>query len=153
MNSTIFNFGDSEIVAIKVALSAVAGAAAAFCRPLAAPAAICTILVCVDFITAVKLGRRLRRAGRGADGRLSSRRFGRVVLTIVKIYGALVVASMAQRWIICDYGGFDAVRFTAGAVCLWQLLSILENESTCSDARWARIARKFLVDKAKRYLE
>ncbi len=41
----------------------------------------------------------------------------------------------------------------AGAVCFWQLLSILENESTCSDARWARVARRFLIDKARRHLQ
>lgn len=152
MNSTILTLNEAEASALKTALSVVAGAIAAFCRPLVAPAAVCTAMVVLDFITAVKLGRRLKRAGCDADGRLSSRRFGRVVLTLVKIYGALAVAAMAQQWIICGYGGFDAVRFLAGAVCLWQLLSILENESTCSDARWARIARKFLVDKAKRYL-
>ncbi len=137
----------------KALLSTLSGFCLSFLEPLAAPATVCTVFTALDFATAVSLGRRLKRAGHGADGRLSSRRFGRLVLTLVKIYGALVVASMTQRYIICDYGGFDAVRFTAGAVCLWQLLSILENESTCSTARWARTARKFLVDKARRHLE
>lgn len=132
--------------------SAFAGSVAAFLEPLTAPATVCTVFVLADFGTALSLGRRLRRAGRKCDCRLSSRRFGHMVLTLVKIYAALVVASMTQQWIICGYGGFDAVRFTAGAVCLWQLLSILENESTCSGARWARIARKFLVNKARRHL-
>lgn len=138
--------------AAKTALSSAAGAILSFVEPLAAPATVCTVFVALDFATALSLGRRLRRAGHKCDSRLNSRRFGRLVLTLVKIYGALVVAAMTQQWIICGYGGFDAVRFTAGAVCLWQLLSILENESTCSDARWAKTARKYLVDKARRHL-
>ena len=59
---------------------------------------------------------------------------------------------MANAWVVRGYAGIDAVRIIAGAICFWQLLSILENESTCSTARWALLARKFLVDKAKRHL-
>lgn len=137
----------------KALVSSAAGMAVAFLEPLVAPAAVCTVMTVLDFCTAVALGRRLHRAGRKVDCRLSSRRFGRVIATLMRVYTALTVASMAQRWIIIDFGGFDAVRFTAGAICFWQLLSILENESTCSDAKWARVARKFLVDKARRHFE
>ena len=31
-------------------------------------------------------------------------------------------------------------------------MSVLENESTCSDAKWAAKARKYLADKTDRYL-
>ncbi len=137
----------------KTALSALAGLATGLFEPVLAPAVLCTVMVSLDFVTALSLGRRLRRAGRKVDSRLSSRRFGRFVSTLVRVYGALAVAAMAQRWVIAGAGGFDAVRVTAGAICFWQLLSILENESTCSDARWARIARRYLVDKARRHLE
>ena len=44
------------------------------------------------------------------------------------------------------------LRFCAGAVCFWQAVSVLENESSCSNASWARIARRFLIDKAARHL-
>ncbi len=138
---------------VKTIASSRAGAVSVLYRPVVAPAVLCTVMVLLDFLTALTLGRRLRRAGRPVDSRLSSRRFGRVVGTLVRVYGALAVAAMAQRWVIDGYLGFDAVRFTAGAICFWQLLSILENESTCSDARWAKVARRFLVDKARRHLE
>ncbi len=141
-------FADSDI---KAAASAACGSVSAFIEPVVAPAVLCTVMICLDLASAIALERRLRRSGRMVSGKISSRRFGHAVWTLVRVYGALVVAAMAQQWVICGYGGFDAVRFTAGAVSLWQLLSILENESTCSNARWARIARKYLADKARRH--
>lgn len=48
--------------------------------------------------------------------------------------------------------GANPVQSLTGAVFFWQLMSILENESTCSDARWARIARRYLADKSKRHI-
>lgn len=139
--------------AAKGILGTAGGLALAFAKPLVAPTALCTVFTLIDLGTAIALSRRLRRAGKGASGKISSHRFGKTILTLVKIYGALTVAAMVQQWVICGYGSFDAVRFVAGLICAWQLLSILENESTCSDARWAKIARKVLVDKARRHLD
>ena len=123
-----------------------------FCGPLMPYAALCSVMVVMDCVTAVQLGRRLRRQpGVGADaGKISSRRFGRTVATLVKCYVALGIASGVQTLLV-QSDNFDAVRFVASAICFWQLISILENESTCSEARWARIARKYLADKARRH--
>lgn len=46
----------------------------------------------------------------------------------------------------------DLTKIAAGAICFWQIWSILENESSCSDAKWAKIAQKILVDKTSRHL-
>lgn len=138
---------------MKNAAGAVAGALTALFAPAFAPAGVCTVMVLLDFITAWLLGKRLAAKGQG-DGRLSSHRFGKVLKTLVRIYTALGAAALAQRFLIADYPtDFNMVRAVAGAVCFRQLLSILENESTCSDARWAGYARRFLADKARRHLE
>lgn len=110
-------------------------------------------MVLVDMVSAWQLGRRMRRKGvASAAGRLSSRRFGRVVGTLAKCYGALAVAALMQKYVVEGMvEGFDAVRGLTGLICFWQLMSILENESTCSDARWAKVARRYLADKAKRH--
>lgn len=136
----------------KAAVSAAAGAVAGALRPMLAPAVVCTVMVMLDFASAYALSRRLRRRGHPSHGKLSSARFGRVIATLARVYGALAVAALAQAWVIGPDASFNAVRFIAGAICFWQLLSILENESTCSDAAWARIARRFLIDKARRHL-
>ena len=44
-------------------------------------------------------------------------------------------------------------NITAGAVCFWQLWSMLENESSCSDERWAKVLQKVLVDKTERHFD
>lgn len=139
MNGTVF----------KVGVCAAAGAVGAFCRPLLPVAALCTVMTILDFVSAAALSRRLRRKGL-CDGRLSSRRFGRTVATLVKIYVALLVAAGVKAVITVD-SAFDPVRFVGFAVCFWQLMSILENESTCSDSRWAAVARRFLADKTRRH--
>ena len=139
-----------EANTIKVAAGAVAGMLAAFLAPLAPYALLCTVMVLVDMVSAWQLGRRMRRKGvASAAGRLSSRRFGRVVGTLAKCYGALAVAALMQKYVVEGMvEGFDAVRGLTGLICFWQLMSILENESTCSDARWAKVARRYLADKA-----
>lgn len=138
---------------MKVCAGAVCGVVAGFVAPLVPYAGICTVMVLVDVYTAWQLGRRLRRKGVAAvSGRFSSRRFGRAVGTLVRCYGALVVAALLQRYVVDGMvAGFDAVRGLTGVICFWQLMSILENESTCSDARWARVARRYLADKVKRH--
>lgn len=133
---------------ITLAFSTLSG----FYGPLLPYAGLCTAMVVLDFITAVQLGRRLRRRDGPSShaGKLSSKRFGRTVGTLVKTYVALGIASATQMLLVRS-DTFDAVRFTAAAICFWQLISVLENESTCSDARWARIARRYLADKARRH--
>lgn len=138
--------------AIKSTVCAWVGVVSGFYAPLMPYAELCTAFVVMDFFSAWQLGRRLhRRAGAGQAGKLSSRRFGRTVATLFKTYVALGAAAGVQMLLVRSES-FDAVRFTAGAICFWQLISILENESTCSEARWARIARRFLTDKAKRHM-
>lgn len=59
---------------------------------------------------------------------------------------------MIDTVIVCDIMSEGLTRISAALVCFWQTLSILENEATASDARWARIARRILVDKTGRHL-
>ena len=104
---------------IKVIASAVAGMLAAFLAPLAPYALLCTVMVLADVVSAWQLGRRMRRKGvASAAGRLSSRRFGRVVGTLAKCYGALAVAALMQKYVVEGMvEGFDAVRGLTGLIC------------------------------------
>ncbi|MBD5163093.1 MAG: hypothetical protein HDT09_00135 [Bacteroidales bacterium] len=125
-----------------------------FYGPLLPYIGICVLLVLIDFVTAFNLGRRLRRRGLPADGRLSSHKFRGVLATLVRIFVAFTVAALMQEYILGAYiEHFDAVRTLAGAICFHQLMSILENESCATDSTWARRARKYLADKAPRHLQ
>ncbi len=125
-----------------------------FYGPLLPYISICMLLVAIDFVTALNLSRRLRRRGLPADPRLSSRKFGRLVATMVRIFVAFTVAALMQQHILGAYiESFDAVRTLAGAICFHQLMSILENESCATDSTWAKRARKYLSDKTPRHLQ
>lgn len=118
-------------------------------------AALCTAMVVADMVTAWSLGRRVRaRYGSAAPeaGKLRSQRLGTMAVTLGKVYALLVVAAAADALLFAGTP-VHAVRYAAGAVCLWQAVSVLENEASCSDSRWARIARRWLVDKARRHMD
>jgi len=87
-----------------------------------------------------------------APGKFSSRKAAAVFVTLIKVYAALLLAHGIDVAIIDNAAGFSAMKFVAGAVCAWQLLSILENEASLNGASWARIARRYLIDKASRHL-
>ena len=44
-------------------------------------------------------------------------------------------------------------NIVAGTVCFWQIWSMLENESSCNDARWADVAQRIMVDKTERHFD
>ncbi len=115
-------------------------------------ALVCTAMVLTDFFSALMLRRRLKSRGKLTEAHLSSHRFGRIVTTLIKIYALLVLSYLIDSVIIGDIMSSGLTRLSAALVCFWQALSILENEATASDARWARIARKILVDKTERHL-
>ena len=69
----------------------------------------------------------------------------------------IVWACTFLGWLIDDfmYPFVDLylANFISSGFCLVQLISILENESSCNDARWAKVLQKVLVNKAARHLE
>lgn len=113
--------------------------------------AVCTAMVLADFITSRRLARRLARTvpDKAAVLRFSSAKFGRTISTLGRIYAMLVLAAMVDSVIL---GTGWLLKFAAGAVCLWQAVSILENEAACNGSRWARMARRIIIDKTERHL-
>lgn len=114
--------------------------------------ALCTILVLIDTLTAIRLSRRISKSSnpKALQGVISSRKLGKTVVTMGRIMLSLVVAKLADAALNLD-ADFSAVRAVTAAVCLWQIFSILENEASCSDSKWAKIAKKWLADKISRH--
>lgn len=110
--------------------------------------------VLADTVTAYRLQRRLAKQGRldRDKARFSSARFGRVFVTLARLLALLSLTAMADHLVLGPLG-IPALKIVAGAVCFWQAISLLENEAAANDAPWATHARRFLIDKAKRYLE
>lgn len=137
--------------------SVVAGLLWSILAPVLPHAGLCTVFTFLDFWTAWQLGRRMVAAGKAPApaAKISSRGIRQLVASLMRIYLALIVAHWVQTVIVSDWemtAGFNALKFTTGAICFYQLLSILENESSCSGKTWAAKARKYLVDKARRHI-
>lgn len=144
-----------QINITRVVAAACGGALLSIVKPTLPLAAICTGMVVADVVTAWSLSRRVARAhpdvAKSGAGKVQSHRIGKSLITLGKIYALLLMATAIDQSIVAS-GDMKVARFCAGAVCFWQAISVLENESSCSDAKWARIAKRYLIDKAKRHV-
>ena len=141
---------------LRVIAAVSGGAIASFAAPVLPYGAICSAMVLADFVSARMLARRLRRKYKGKPAgdkvKFSSRRFGRSIMSLAKVYALLLLSHGIDAVIIGEWTAFSALRFSAGLVCFWQFWSILENEASANDAQWARLAQRILVDKTSRHL-
>lgn len=117
-------------------------------------AIICTIAVLFDCYTAWSLSRRVKAKYPGTnDGKFKSHYAGRVVVTLIKVYALLVLVHLIDAYIVPGQFTLALPNIVAGAVCFWQIWSMLENESSCNDAKWAKIAQRIMVDKTERHFD
>lgn len=129
------------------------GALVAMLQPTVPFIIICTIAILFDCYTAWSLSRRVKRKYPGAnDGKFKSRYAGRVFVTLIKVYALTILAYLVQTFIL-EGIPIKLANIVAAAVCFWQVWSMLENESSCNDAKWAKIAQRILVDKTERHFD
>lgn len=132
------------------------GAIVAILEPTLPYLIICTIMIFADCFTAWQLSRRARKAHPervSNDGKkFKSHYFGKVIMTVFKAWALICMAFLMQKH-ITDGLPIDLTKVAAGAICFWQLWSILENESSCNNAKWAKILQKIVVDKTERHFD
>ena len=93
---------------------------------------ICTVAIFFDVITAWQLGRRV------------AARYPEDAENQAKFFSSKITA---------DLGFLDVEKLVAGGVTFWQIISVLENESSCNDSKWARLVQRILIDKTSRHLD
>ena len=129
------------------------GALVAMLQPTVPFIIICTIAILFDCYPAWSLSRRVKKKYPGAnDGKFKSRYAGRVFVTLIKVYALTILAYLVQTFIL-EGLPIKLANIVAAAVCFWQVWSMLENESSCNDAKWAKIAQRILVDKTERHFD
>lgn len=129
------------------------GALLVMFEPIAPLVIVCTLCVICDCYTAWSLSRRVKKKYPGAnDGKFKSNYYGRVFVTLIKVYVSIILAFLIDQYVM---NGFSLAlpNIVAGAVCFWQAWSMLENESSCNDAKWARVAQRIMVDKTERHFD
>ncbi len=132
------------------------GAVVAMLEPTLPYLIICTIMIFADCFTAWSLGKRARKAHPDKvsdDGKkFKSNHFGKVIMTLFKAWALIIMAFLMQQHITNGLP-IDLTKVAAGAICFWQLWSILENESSCNGSKWAKLLQKILVDKTSRHFD
>lgn len=114
------------------------GAIVAILEPTLPYLIICTLMIFADCFTAWQLSKRARKAHPervSDDGKkFKSQHFGKVIMTVLKAWALIIMAFLMQKH-ITDGLPIDLTKVAAGAICFWQLWSILENESSCNGAK------------------
>lgn len=118
-------------------------ALASWLAPIAPVLGVFAILVCADVVTAYMLNRRVR----GTQARLSSQRLGKAVRTFGYAAMVVVLCHAIDTWVTPG----NIAGIAASYMCFQQMVSILENISSCNDAPWARMLQRFLADKTQRH--
>ena len=131
----------------------VMGACVAMIRPTFPFILVCTLAVLADCYTAWSLSRRVKKRVPGAnDGKFKSNYAGRVFITLIKVYSLTILVHLIDAMVFPEIA-LHLPQVVAGAVCFWQIWSMLENESSCNDAKWAKIAQRIMVDKTERHFD
>ena len=129
------------------------GAVCAYLQPTMPFVLICTLAVIYDCYTAFRLSKRVKAKHPGAnDGKFKSNYAKRIFNTILKIYALIVLAYMIDDFIF-PFVDLYLANVIAGCFCFVQVWSILENESSENDNRWAKVLQKVMVNKAERHFD
>ena len=136
----------------KWLFSIVGGVLAVF-EPIQAFVFVCGLAIIGDFYTSIKLGRRISKQHPDkASGKIQSSKIGQLMTTLLKVLFALYFAWQIDVYILADTALY-ATKVTAGIFCFSQIWSMLENESSFSNKKWARILQKIMIDKTIRHLD
>lgn len=124
--------------------------------------ALCLVGKVLDVVTAVRMNRRIHRAYAAqlrahpkidenlVDGKIHSQHMGVVIGDLGVVFGAVVFAHVAG--VVCPHAfvNLDPAEAVAAIYSVIQFWSVLENESCCSEATWARAIQHIVADKAYR---
>lgn len=120
---------------------------------------VCFFALIIDCYTAWRCNRRIYQKYREEikrnpkckmDGKLRSKKMAKMVWAFSVLIMCICLASYLDRNILGYMNTHLANQLTA-MYCLVQFVSILENESTCNGAAWARVLQKIVADKTERH--
>ncbi len=149
--SWLLNFFNSVPKLIAVFL----GIVWAHTQPTIPYAIICVLAVLLDCLTAWRLHRRVHKTypDVGADGKLKSSHMMKMISDLAMVWFCIILATEVDGTLLGHLGGLHLGQYVAAVFVLCTFVSILENESSCNGAAWAKLAQKILADKVSRHIE
>lgn len=122
--------------------------------------AICFFALLVDCYTAWRCNRRIyakykeqlqRNPKYVLGGRLRSKKMWKMVQDFTVLILGIFLATAIDNGILGHMGELHLANYLAALYCAVQFVSILENESTCNGAEWAKVLQKIVADKTERH--
>ncbi|MDP4201419.1 MAG: hypothetical protein Q8861_01890 [Bacteroidota bacterium] len=132
---------------------AFAGAILNFFMPVVPILIIAALAILFDCWTAKRLSKRVKEKLNAGTGKFRSVKAKKIFDTLIKISCLLLLAYLIDYHIIRDSIDMWAVRAVAGAFVFVEIVSMLENESSLNEAKWAIIAQRILVSKVERHFD
>jgi hypothetical protein len=114
---------------------------------------ICIAAVVIDCLAAFRLSRRVKaKYPKKCTGKLKSDSAKRMFGTLFMIYSVILLLYTVDKYIFTFMDMYLA-NMAAGVFCMVQVISILENESSCNKSKWAKVLQKILIDKTIRHFD
>lgn len=115
---------------------------------------ICLFAILVDCLTAWRLSKRVkkRHPEKIVHDKFESEKFWGIFPKMLVVFLVIVLAHMIDASIFPMFDMYLS-NCVAGVFSLYEIWSILENESSENDDSWARFLQKFMVNKASRHIE
>ena len=123
--------------------------------------AICLFAISIDCLSAWRCNRRIYAKYREAikknpnatiDGKLKSQHMAKMINDMIIVFLCVILAYHVDNTILPHLTELHLAQYVAAIFCVIQFVSILENESTGSNALWARVLQKIVADKTERHL-
>lgn len=121
---------------------------------------VCFFALILDCYTAWRCNRRIYSRYREAikrnpkckmDGKLRSKKMAKMVQDFSVLIMAIFLAVAVDNILLDDIEPLHLANYLAAIYCGVQFVSVLENESTCNGATWARVMQKIVADKTERH--
>jgi hypothetical protein len=122
--------------------------------------AVCFLALVLDCYTAWRCNRRIYSRYREAikrnpkckmDGKLRSKKMAKMVQDFSVLVMAIFLAVIIDKDLLAHMGELHLANYLSVIYCSVQFVSILENESTCKGAAWAKVVQKIVADKTERH--
>lgn len=108
----------------------------------------------LDCYSAFRLNRRIKKMYPkvSADGKLKSSHLSKLVSDMVIVFAAIIMAHLIEKNCFPHLMPIYLPNYVCAIFCVVQIVSILENESSCNGKPWARLAQKIVANKISRHL-
>lgn len=136
-------------------IAAFVGMIWAYLQPTFPYAFVCVMAIVIDCITAARLNRRIKRylPNSKADGKIKSARMSKMVQDLLVVWLCILLATGVDEKLLGHFGGLHLGQYVAAIFVVCTAVSILENESSCNGAAWARLAQKIVANKVSRHID